>query len=124
MRVKSLCLLVKTFHKLISSYIWDNDPQNKPYATNPPFRWYVAGSINMIEDRFKSLTFSLFEFVFEERQSSVDLHEQVEKFWACASHGFIDTADSIKSIEDKRALKILNSKTLVESGRYEVYVVE
>lgn len=62
----------------------------------------------------------MFEFAVEENQSVVDLHEQVEKFWACESHGFIDSAESTKSIEDKRALEILGSTTKVTGGRYEV----
>ena len=53
-------------------------------------------------------------------QSVVDMHKQVEKFWACESQGFIDTSDGTKSMEDKRALEILSSTTKVEGARYEV----
>ena len=105
---------------IIFDYRWGNDPQNEPYATKTPFGWCVAGPVNKREDRSKPVALSVFEFAFEESQSVVDLHEQVEKFWACESHGFIDSADSTKSIEDKRALGILGSTTKVKGGRYEV----
>ena len=105
---------------IIFDYRWGSDPQNEPYATKTPFRWCFAGPINKREDRSKPVDLSVFEFAFEESQSVVDLHEQVEKFWACESQGFIDTPDSTKSIEDKRALEILSSTTKVEGGRYEV----
>ena len=105
---------------IIFDYRWGNDPQNESYATKTPFGWCVAGPINKREDRSKPVALSVFEFAFEESQSVVDLHEQVETFWACESQGFIDTPDSTKSIEDKRALEILSSTTNVEGGRYEV----
>ncbi|XP_067045500.1 uncharacterized protein [Acropora muricata] len=105
---------------IIFDYRWGNDPQNEPYATKTPFGWCVAGPINKREDRSKPAALSVFEFAFEENQSVVDLHKQVEKFWACESHGFIDSAESTKTIEDKRALEILGSTTKVTGGRYEV----
>ena len=105
---------------IIFDYRWGNDPQNEPYATKTPFGWCVAGPINKREDRSKPAALSVFEFAFEENQSVADLHKQVEKFWACESHGFIDSAESTKSIEDKRALEILGSTTKVTGGRYEV----
>ena len=105
---------------IIFDYRWGNDPQNEPYATKTPFGWCVAGPINKREDRSKPAALSVFEFAFEENQSVVDLHKQVEKFWACESHGFTDSAESTKSIEDKRALEILGSTTKVTGGRYEV----
>ena len=75
---------------IIFDYRWGNDPQNEPYATKTPFGWCVAGPINKREDRSKPAALSVFEFAFEENQSVVDLHEQIEKFWACESHRFID----------------------------------
>ena len=105
---------------IIFDYRWGNDPQNEPYATKTPFGWCVAGPINKREDRSKPVPLSVFEFAFEESKSVVNLNEQVEKFWTCELHGFIDSADSTKSIEDKRALEILGSTTKVKGGRYEV----
>ena len=87
---------------IIFDYCWGNDPQNKPYANKTPFGWCVAGPINMREHRSKPAALSVFEFAFEENQSVADLHEQVEKFWACERHGFIDSAESTKSIEGNR----------------------
>ena len=50
----------------------------------------------------------------------MELHEQVERFWALESHEFSHDGDTLNSLEDKRALEILKRTTNLKDGRYEV----
>ena len=50
----------------------------------------------------------------------MQLHQQVEKCWASESYGFGNDGDSANSVEDNRALEILERTTRLKNGRYEV----
>ena len=49
----------------------------------------------------------------------MELHEQVERFWALESHEFSHDGDTLNSLEDERALKILKRTTRLKDGRCE-----
>ena len=49
----------------------------------------------------------------------MELHEQVERFWALESHEFSHDGDTLNSLEDERALQILKRTTRLKDGRYE-----
>ena len=50
----------------------------------------------------------------------MQLHQQVEKFWASEAYGFGNDGDIANSVEDNRALEILEGTTRLKNGRYEV----
>ena len=101
-------------------YCWGDNPQSEPYASKTPFGWCVAGPTNRKEDDSKPVALSVFEFDWAEDESTMQLHQQVEKFWASESYGFGNTGDSTNSIEDNRALEILEGTTKLKNERYEV----
>lgn len=92
----------------------------QPYATKTPFGWCVAEPTNKREDDSKPIALSVFEFDWAEEKSAMDLHRQVEKFWAAEFYGFGNAGDGAYSIEEKKALEILKSSTQLRQGRYEI----
>ena len=50
----------------------------------------------------------------------MQLHQQVEKFWASESYGFGNECDNANSVEDNTTLEILEGTTSLKNGRYEV----
>ena len=105
---------------IVLDYCWGDRPINQPYATKTPFGWCVAGLPNKGEDDSKLVALSVFEFDWAEERSAMDLHLQVEKFWASECYGFGNAGNSAYSIEDKMALEILKSSTKLRQGRCEV----
>ena len=96
-------------------YCWGDNPQSEPYTSKTPFGWCVPGPTNRKEDAL-----SVFEFDWAEDASAMQLHQQVEKFWASESYGFGNECDSTNSVEDNRALEILKGATRLKNGRFEV----
>ena len=80
----------------------------------------MAGPTNKREDDSKPVALSVFEFDWTENEPAMELHQQVEKFWASESYGFGNASDSANSIEDNRALEVLEETTRLKNGRYEV----
>ena len=105
---------------IVLDYCWGDNPQSQPYATKTPFGWCVAGPTNKREDNSKPVALSVFEFDWAENEPAMELHQQVEKFWASESYGFGNASDSANSIEDNRALEVLEGTTRLKNGRYEV----
>ena len=105
---------------IVLHYCWGDNPQSEPYASKTPFGWCVAGPTNSKEDGNKPVALSVFEFDWAEDESTMQLHQQVEKFWASESYGFGNECDSANSVEDNRALEILEGTTTLKNGRYEV----
>ena len=101
-------------------YCWGDNPQSQPYAMKTPFGWCVAGPTNRKEDDRKPVALSIFEFDWAEDKSTMELNQQVEKFWATEQHGFGNAGNSSNSVEDVRALKMLERRTKLKNGRYEV----
>lgn len=72
----------------------------------------------MIVSQLHFLSLNLIDWA--EEKSAMDLHWQVEKFWAAEFYGFGNAGDGAYSIEDKKALEILKSSTKLRQGRYEI----
>ena len=85
-----------------------------------PFAWCVAGPTSGKEYENKPAELAVFEFDWAEDKRDMELHEQVERFWALESHGFSNDGDTSNSLEDERALEILKRTTELKDGRYEV----
>ena len=76
-----------------------------------PFRWCVAGPTSGKEYENKPAALTVFEFDWAEDKRDMELHEQVERFWALESHGFSNDGDTSNSLEDEIALEILKRTT-------------
>ena len=105
---------------IVLHYCFGDNPQSQPYASKTPFGWCVAGPTNRKEDDNRPVALSVFEFDWAEDESTMQLHQQVEKFWASESYGFGNECDNANSVEDNRALEILEGTTSLKNGRYEV----
>ena len=105
---------------IVLDYCWGDNPQSQPYVTKTPFGWCVAGPTSKKEDGSKPVALSVFEFDWAENEPAMELHQQVEKFWASESYGFGNAGDSANSVEDKRALEILEGTTRLKNERYKV----
>ncbi|KAK3754553.1 hypothetical protein QZH41_005587 [Actinostola sp. cb2023] len=105
---------------VVFEYVWGDNPQKQPYATKTPFGWCVAGPSEIKDGESKPIALSIFEFDVSQEVSSVNLERQVEKFWSLEQHGFANPDESKNSVEDKKALEILQETTKLKDGRYEV----
>lgn len=102
---------------MVLDYCWGDSPQSQPYGMKTPFGCCVAGLTNRKEDDNKPVVLLAFEFDWAEDKRDMKLHEQVEKFWTLESHGFRCDGTS-NSLEDERALEILQRTTKLKDGRY------
>ena len=82
---------------------------NGPFGYRFPLGWSIAGPLAGTERRQASVNFL-----------SVDIEDQIERFWKIEDYGASKADDKPLSIEDKRALKILEDTTRVVDGHYEV----
>ena len=105
---------------IVLDYCWGDNPQSQPYGMKTPFGWCVAGPTSKKEDDSQPVALSVFEFDWAKDESPMKLHQQVEKFWASESYGFGNAGDSANSVEDNRALEILEGTTKLKNGMYEV----
>ena len=80
-----------------------------------PFGWCVAGPTNRKEDNNNLIALSVLEFDWAVDESSMQLHQQVETFWACESYGFRNECNRAN-----RALEILKGTTRLKNGIYEI----
>ena len=105
---------------IVLDYCWGDKPQSQPYGMKTPFGWCVAGPTSGKEYENKPAELAVFEFDWAEDKRDMELHEQVERFWALESRGFSNDGDTSNSLEDERALEILKRTTELKDGRYEV----
>ena len=114
--------MAKLCHKLIwlLTIAGGDNPQNQPYGMKTRLGWYVAGPTSGKEYGNKPAALAVFEFDWAEDKRDMELHEQVERFWALESHGFSQDGDTLSSLEDERALGILKRTTRLKDRRYEV----
>ena len=96
-------------------YCWGDNPKSQPYAMKTPFGWRLAGPTNRKENDSRPVTLSVFDLDWAEDKSAMELHQQVEKFWASELHRFGNAGDSSNSIEYEKALKILEGTTRLKN---------
>lgn len=106
---------------VVDEYCWGDDPPNQPYGMKTPFAWCVAGPTNSKEEGEQPIALSIFNHCDRDKvNTDMMLHKQVEKFWTLDSQG-LSSNDDANSVEDARALDILENTTrLTEQGGYEV----
>lgn len=106
---------------VVYEYCWGDDPPNQPYGTKTPFAWCVAGPMSSKDDDKRPIALSILNHCDPiGRDTDMTLHKQVEKFWTLDNQG-LSSNDDANSVEDARALDILESTTKqTEEGGYEV----
>lgn len=82
---------------------------NGPFGYRFPLGWSIAGPLTCSGRGQASVNFL-----------SVGIENQMERFWKIEDYGASKSDDKPLSIEDKRALKILEDTTRVVDGHYEV----
>ena len=84
---------------IVLHYCMGDNPKSELYASQRPFGWCVAGPTNRKEDDNKPVALSVyFEFDWAEDESTMQLHQQVEEFWANELYGFGNERDSANSV--------------------------
>ena len=84
---------------IVLHYCWGDNPQSAPYTLKTPFGWCVPGPTNRKEDDNRPVALSVFEFDWAEDESTMQLHQQVEKF------GLLSRTDLEMSMTMPTALK-------------------
>lgn len=82
---------------------------NGPFGYRFPLGWSIAGPLTCDAKGKTSVNFL-----------SVGMEDQMERFWKIEDYGASKSDDKPLSIEDKRALKILEDTTRIVDGHYEV----
>ena len=85
-----------------------------------PFGWCIATPTSGKEYENKPAALEVFDFDWAEDKWDMELHKQVERFWALESHGFSNDGDTSNSLEDDTGLEMLKTTTRLKDGRYEV----
>ncbi len=86
---------------------WD-----EPIAIRTPFGWTLFGNVN--QRHCGTITAN-----FLSSDKEITLQHQIERFWEIDSYATKQVpSDSTLSVEDKRALAILESSTVKEEGHY------
>ena len=87
--------------------------QGQPYATKTPFGWALIG---VLEQPSTNIEISRsYQIRIDNDQK---LHKQVEQFWETETFGTKFNYKGSLSIQDQRALEILDSETKLENGHY------
>ena len=106
---------------VVLEYCWGQDPSNQPYGMKTPFAWCVAGPTCNKDVDSKPVALSVFGcFERNIERPDVTLNQQVEKFWSLENHGFGDSNQQTDSIEDARALHMLEESTQSTDAGYKV----
>jgi hypothetical protein len=88
------------------------NPDHQPYGVRTPFGWCVAGPISTGKTQ-REATMS----------TQIDdnlLGERVERWWEEERHGFGNDDSRTLSVDDKRAMKILEDTTVLQDGHYRI----
>lgn len=87
------------------------DKKNGPFAYRFPLGWSLSGPLDTNGSKTKSVN-----------SISLDrnLNDQVERFWAVEDYGAVKKNEKSLSMEDKRALQIIQETTQIEDGHYQV----
>ena len=106
---------------IVLNYCWGDDPPNQPYGMKTPFAWCVARPTGKKDIKNKPIALSIIDDCNRDSErTDLMLHQQVEKFWSLENHGFGNSEENSNSIEDARALHILEDTTRHNEGGYEV----
>ena len=94
--------------------------RGEPYAIRTPLGWTLMGPMGGTDCRDRDLNVNFVHLVESARKDEDCLMQQVERFWAIESYGLASDSNVCMSVEDKRALAIMERSVKLDQGHYQV----
>ena len=92
--------------------------RGEPYAIRTPLGWTLMGPVGRIDCRERHLNVNFVRLVESARKDC--LMQQVERFWAIENYGLAGDSNVCMSVEDKKALAIMERSVKLDQGHYQV----
>ena len=93
--------------------------RGEPYAIRTPLGWTLMGPMEKIQSQECHVNVNFVRSVEVAREDDC-LMQQVERFWAIENFGVTPDSKPCMSVEDKKALAIMEQSVKLEGGRYQV----
>ena len=94
--------------------------RGEPYAVRTPLGWTLMGPAGGIDCRERHLNVNFVRLVESARKDEDCLVQQVERFWAIENYGLAGDSNVCMSVEDKKALSIMERSVKLDQGHYQV----
>ena len=94
--------------------------RGEPYAIRAPLGWTLMGPMEKSDSQDCHLNVNFVRSAEVVREDDDCLMHQLERFWAVENSGVIPDAKVSMSVEDKRALAIMEQSVKLEDGHYQV----
>ena len=94
--------------------------RGEPYAIRTPLGWTLMGPVGGIDCRERHLNVNFVRLVESARKDEDCLMQQVERFWAIENYGLAGDSNVCMSVEDKKALSIMERSLKLDQGHYQV----
>ena len=94
--------------------------RGEPYAIRTPLGWTLMGPMEKSDSQDCHLNVNFVRSAEAVREDDDCLMHQLERFWAVENSGVIPDAKVSMSVEDKRALAIMEQSVKLEDGHYQV----
>ena len=92
--------------------------RGEPYAIRTPLGWTLMGPVGRIDCQERHLNVNFVRLVESARKDC--LMQQVERFWAIENYGLAGDSNVCMSVEDKKALAIMERSVKLDQGHYQV----
>ena len=94
--------------------------RGEPYAIRTPLGWTLIGPVGGIDCRERHLNVNFVRLVESARKDEDCFMQQVERFWAIENYGLAGDSNVCMSVEDKKALSIMERSVKLDQGHYQV----
>ncbi|XP_078372656.1 uncharacterized protein LOC144656297 [Oculina patagonica] len=94
--------------------------RGEPYAIPTPLGWTLMGPMEKSDSQNCHLNVNFVRSAEVERKDDDCLMQQLERFWAVENFGVVPNCKASMSVEDKRALAIMEQSVEIEGGHYQV----
>ena len=94
--------------------------REEPYAICTPLGWTLMGPMEKSDSQDCQLNVNFVRSAEVVREDNDCLMQQLERFWAVENFGVIPNCKVSMSLEDKRALAIMEQSVKLEDGHYQV----
>ena len=93
--------------------------RGESYAIRTPLGWTSMGPLGGIDCRQRHLNVNFVRLVESARKDEDCLMQQVERFWAIENYGLAGDSNVCMSVEDKKALVIMERSVKLDQGHYQ-----
>ena len=90
--------------------------RGEPYAIRTPLGWTLMGPVGGIDCRERHLNVNFVHLVESARKDEDCLMQQVERLWAIENNGLAGDSNVCMSVEDKKALAIMERSVKLDQG--------